>query len=161
MVFFIFALKRKMMFLRHNYTATRLVFLFLSGMLLLFIVAPLLGLFFSTSLPALFETIKDTQVQGSIALTLGVSALFTLLAGLFALPLAYIMASADYTVIDQLLIPEYASINQPFAVNSIVIAYTDKSRKSDIITSENWYQILLSPDVFYGRSDPHADPCGY
>ncbi|HBG54355.1 MAG TPA: tungstate ABC transporter substrate-binding protein WtpA [Rikenellaceae bacterium] len=72
-----------------------------------------------------------------------------------------IMASADYTVIDQLLIPEYASINQPFAVNSIVIAYTDKSRKSDIITSENWYQILLSPDVFYGRSDPHADPCGY
>ncbi|HOG25240.1 MAG TPA: substrate-binding domain-containing protein, partial [Bacteroidales bacterium] len=25
-----------------------------------------------------------------------------------------IMASADYTVIDQLLIPEYASVNQPF-----------------------------------------------
>ncbi len=96
MVFFIFALKRKMMFLRHNYTATRLVFLFLSGMLLLFIVAPLLGLFFSTSLPALFETIKDTQVQGSIALTLGVSALFTLLAGLFALPLAYIMARKEF-----------------------------------------------------------------
>ncbi|HBG54358.1 MAG TPA: molybdenum ABC transporter permease, partial [Rikenellaceae bacterium] len=84
------------MFLRHNYTATRLVFLFLSGMLLLFIVAPLLGLFFSTSLPALFETIKDTQVQGSIALTLGVSALFTLLAGLFALPLAYIMARKEF-----------------------------------------------------------------
>lgn len=96
MVFFIFALKRKMMFLRHNYTATRLVFLFLSGMLLLFIVAPLLRLFFSTSLPALFETIKDTQVQGSIALTLGVSALFTLLAGLFALPLAYIMARKEF-----------------------------------------------------------------
>ncbi|MDD2289472.1 MAG: extracellular solute-binding protein [Bacteroidales bacterium] len=72
-----------------------------------------------------------------------------------------IMASADYTVIDQLLIPEYASVNQPFAVNSIVIAYTDKSRKSEEITSENWYRILLSPDVFYGRSDPHADPCGY
>jgi len=72
-----------------------------------------------------------------------------------------IMASADYMVIDQLLIPEYASMNQPFAVNSIVIAFTDKSRKSDEINSENWYRVLLSPDVFYGRSDPNADPCGY
>ncbi|HPJ82553.1 MAG TPA: ABC transporter permease [Bacteroidales bacterium] len=89
-------MKRKMMFLRHNNTTTRLVFLLLSGILLLFIVAPLLGLFFSTSLPDLFETIKDTDVQGSIGLTLGVSALFTLLAGFFALPLAYIMARKEF-----------------------------------------------------------------
>ena len=72
-----------------------------------------------------------------------------------------IMASADYQVIDQLLIPDYATINEPFAFNSIIIAYTDKSRKADEITPDNWYEILLSPDVFYGRSDPHADPCGY
>ena len=96
MDFFIFALKRKMMFLRLNNTTTRLVFLFLSGILLLFIVAPLLGLFLSTSLPDLFETIKDTDVQRSIGLTLGVSALFTLLAGFFALPLAYIMARKEF-----------------------------------------------------------------
>ncbi|NLH24669.1 MAG: acylphosphatase, partial [Bacteroidales bacterium] len=89
-------MKRKMMFLRHNNTTTRLVFLFLSGILLLFIVAPLLGLFLSTSLPDLFETIKDTDVQRSIGLTLGVSALFTLLAGFFALPLAYIMARKEF-----------------------------------------------------------------
>jgi len=96
MDFFIFALKRKMMFLRKNNTTTRLVFLFLSGILLLFIAAPLLGLFFSTSLPDLFETIKDPQVQESIGLTMGVSALFTLLAGFFALPLAYIMARKEF-----------------------------------------------------------------
>lgn len=72
-----------------------------------------------------------------------------------------ILASADYLVIDQLLIPEYASENQHFATNSIVIAYTDKSREADHITSDNWYEILRLPRVFYGRSDPHADPCGY
>lgn len=72
-----------------------------------------------------------------------------------------ILASADYQVIDQLLIPDHATINEPFAVNSIIIAYTDKSRKANEITTDNWYEILLSPDVFYGRSDPHADPCGY
>jgi molybdate/tungstate transport system permease protein len=64
--------------------------------MLLFIVAPLLGLFFSTSLPHLFETAKDPQVKGSIALTLGVSALFTLLAAFFALPLAYLMARKEF-----------------------------------------------------------------
>ncbi|NLA15165.1 MAG: tungstate ABC transporter substrate-binding protein WtpA [Bacteroidales bacterium] len=72
-----------------------------------------------------------------------------------------IMASADYLVIDQLLIPEYASENQYFATNSIVIAFTDKSREADNITADNWYEILLLPHIFYGRSDPHADPCGY
>lgn len=79
-----------------NYTSIRLVFLFLSGVMLLFIVAPLLGLFFSTSVPGLFETFRDREVTSSIGLSLGVSALFTLLAGVFALPLAYIMARKDF-----------------------------------------------------------------
>ncbi|MFA5302614.1 MAG: tungstate ABC transporter substrate-binding protein WtpA [Bacteroidales bacterium] len=72
-----------------------------------------------------------------------------------------ILASADYQVIEQLLIPEHTSMNQAFAVNSMVIAFTEKSRQADEINSRNWPEILLSPDVFYGRSDPHADPCGY
>ncbi|HPW78673.1 MAG TPA: tungstate ABC transporter substrate-binding protein WtpA [Bacteroidales bacterium] len=71
------------------------------------------------------------------------------------------LASADYMVIDELLIPEHASENRPFAVNSMVIAYTDLSRKAGEINQDNWPQILLSPDIFYGRSDPNADPCGY
>jgi len=64
--------------------------------MLLFIVAPLLGLFFSTSVPGLFETFRDSEVTSSIGLSLGVSAVFTLLAGVFALPLAYIMARKDF-----------------------------------------------------------------
>lgn len=72
-----------------------------------------------------------------------------------------ILASADYTVIDKLLIPEYATENIPFAGNEMAIVFTDKSKYADEITPDNWYKILLRPDVFYGRADPNADPCGY
>jgi len=80
----------------NTYTWTRLAFIFISGLVLLFLVAPLLGLFFSTSLPDLFQAAADVQVQQSIGLTLGVSALTTLIAAVFALPLAYLMARKDF-----------------------------------------------------------------
>ena len=72
-----------------------------------------------------------------------------------------IMASADYYVINQLLIPEYADWSIRFATNEIVIAFSDKARYSDEIDSVNCFDILLRDDVLYGRSDPDADPCGY
>lgn len=72
-----------------------------------------------------------------------------------------IMASADYKVIDNLLIPNFASWNLKFATNEMAIVYTDKSEFANEITSKNWLNILLNEDVHYGRSDPNADPCGY
>jgi len=72
-----------------------------------------------------------------------------------------IMLSADYFVIDNLLIPEYASWNIRFATNEIVIAYRPESVYSSIIRDDNWPDILLRNDVIIGRSDPDADPCGY
>lgn len=72
-----------------------------------------------------------------------------------------IMASADYFIIDRMLIPGYASWNVRFATNSMVIAFTSRSRLSSSINSENWMDILLDEDVIYGRSDPDSDPCGY
>ncbi len=72
-----------------------------------------------------------------------------------------IMASADYTVINNLLIPEYADWNIKFASNEMCIVFNEKSRYSDEINAENWYKILLKDDVIYGRSDPNSDPCGY
>jgi molybdate/tungstate transport system substrate-binding protein len=72
-----------------------------------------------------------------------------------------IMASADYTVIDQLLIPDYASWNIKFASNEMTLVFTEKSKYSDRINSENWFEVLLKEDVAYGRSDPDSDPCGY
>jgi len=72
-----------------------------------------------------------------------------------------IMASADYFVINELLIPEYADWSIRFATNEIVIAYSEKAKYANEINSSNWMDILLREDVLYGRSDPDADPCGY
>ena len=72
-----------------------------------------------------------------------------------------IIASSDYFVINELLIPDYASCGLKFATNEIVIAFGDKSKYADTIDSLNWMDILQKKDVIYGRSDPDSDPCGY
>jgi molybdate/tungstate transport system substrate-binding protein len=72
-----------------------------------------------------------------------------------------VMASADYSVIDNLLIPDHASWNIKFASNEMAIVFTGQSKRHDEIDGMNWMEILLDPDVRFGRSDPDADPCGY
>jgi molybdate/tungstate transport system substrate-binding protein len=69
-----------------------------------------------------------------------------------------LFASADYTVIDQLLIPEYADWHIKFAGNEMVIAMHPDAPE---LTRENWPKQLLDPQSRYGRSDPNSDPCGY
>lgn len=72
-----------------------------------------------------------------------------------------IIASADYTIIPQLMFPQYADWYITFACNRMVIAYSDKSRFADEIDKDNWYHILQREGVKYGRGDPDQDPCGY
>jgi molybdate/tungstate transport system substrate-binding protein len=72
-----------------------------------------------------------------------------------------IIASADYFVINELLIPEYTKWGIRFASNEIVIAYGPKSKYSSEINTQNWMDILMRKDVIFSRSDPDADPCGY
>jgi molybdate/tungstate transport system substrate-binding protein len=72
-----------------------------------------------------------------------------------------IIVSSDYFVINELLIPHYASWGIRFATNEIVIAYADKSKYSNEINGDNWMKILQKNDVIYSRSDPDSDPCGY
>ena len=74
---------------------------------------------------------------------------------------ADIIASADYTLIPQLMFPEYAEWYITFACNRMVIAYTDSSQFEDEVNKDNWYEILQRDGVNYGRSDPNQDPCGY
>jgi len=74
---------------------------------------------------------------------------------------ADLMLSADYMVIDKLLVPEFADWNVQFARNTMVIAYTDQSQYADEINADNWYEVLTRDGVIYGHSDPDADPCGY
>jgi len=72
-----------------------------------------------------------------------------------------IMASADYTVIDSLLIPDYAQWNIHFATNEMAIMYRPDSPGAGKINAGNWFSVLLKKNVAYGRSDPNSDPCGY
>jgi len=72
-----------------------------------------------------------------------------------------IMASADPTVIDELLMPRYADFRINFATNEMAIMYTRKSRYAKEITPGNWFRIILRDGVEYAHSDPNADPCGY
>ncbi|HIJ64720.1 MAG TPA: extracellular solute-binding protein [Candidatus Hydrogenedentes bacterium] len=72
-----------------------------------------------------------------------------------------VFASADYSVIDELLIPDHADWNIKFASNEMAVAYTERSHRAEDFAAHNWHEILLEPDVAYGRSNPDADPCGY
>jgi molybdate/tungstate transport system substrate-binding protein len=69
--------------------------------------------------------------------------------------------SADYMVIERLLRPDFADWNVMFASNSLVLMYGPKSKYADEINGDNWYDVILRPDVRWGHSDPDADPCGY
>jgi molybdate/tungstate transport system substrate-binding protein len=72
-----------------------------------------------------------------------------------------IIASSDYFVINELLIPEYTNWSIRFATNEIVIAGNEKSKYFSELNSGNWMDVLQRNDVIYSRSDPDSDPCGY
>ena len=74
---------------------------------------------------------------------------------------ADVYISADYSIIDSLLIPAHAEWNIMFATNQIVLCYTPKSRFSSKINQDNWPDILLKKGVSWGHADPDLDPCGY
>jgi molybdate/tungstate transport system substrate-binding protein len=80
-----------------------------------------------------------------------------------------LMMTADYELIPALAynksMPDsgksYADWYIRFAGNRIVLAYTDNSRYSDEVNSENWYEILRRPYVKFGFPDPLIDALGY
>lgn len=72
-----------------------------------------------------------------------------------------VMASADYRVIDNMLIDDYARWNCVFATNQMVLCYVPDSRFASEVNSDNWFEILGREDVEWGHADPNADPCGY
>jgi molybdate/tungstate transport system substrate-binding protein len=72
-----------------------------------------------------------------------------------------IMASADYSVIDNMLIPKYADWDIKFVSNELSIIYSSKSKYASQINDKNWMDILLKDDVIFARADPNSDPCGY
>jgi molybdate/tungstate transport system substrate-binding protein len=72
-----------------------------------------------------------------------------------------VIGVADYGIIPKLLIPKHASWYATFARNSMVLIYTNQSIGAKEINRQNWWQVLLRPDVRAGHSDPALDPNGY
>jgi molybdate/tungstate transport system permease protein len=73
-----------------------LMFLLLAGIVLLFIIAPLAGMFLATSPGEFFETASEKEVAESIWLTLWTSMLATLLFALAAVPFAWLLARKNF-----------------------------------------------------------------
>lgn len=73
-----------------------LVFALLGGFVLLFILAPLAGMLFSTTPAELAGTAVDPEVARSVRLTLLAAAAATLLCAIGSIPLAWLLARRDF-----------------------------------------------------------------
>lgn len=69
---------------------------FLAGMVLLFILAPLVSLVVETPFNTLVETARDEEVRRSIGLSVWAAMAATLLSGISAIPLAYLLARKTF-----------------------------------------------------------------
>ncbi|MFC1676230.1 ABC transporter permease [Planctomycetota bacterium] len=79
-----------------KYEPMSLIFMAMGGLVLLFIIAPLVNMFLNCSPTDLVETAKDTQVRNSIYLTLWTSMAATLIAAIAAIPFSYLLARKDF-----------------------------------------------------------------
>jgi molybdate/tungstate transport system substrate-binding protein len=74
---------------------------------------------------------------------------------------ADIVAVADASLIEKMMVPAHAAWNAVFATNEIVLAHKDHSRFTDQITPDNWPEVLGREGVRLGRADPDTAPIGY
>jgi len=79
-----------------KYNTLHLFFIFLGGLVLLFIIGPLISMFVATSPLEIVETVKDKEVQNSMALTIGISMGATLFFALSSIPFAYMLARKEF-----------------------------------------------------------------
>jgi molybdate/tungstate transport system permease protein len=81
--------------LNHN-RLFHLLLAMLGGVVLLFIVGPLLGMVLATTPSQLFEAAQETEVRRSIGLTLWVSMAATIVFALAAVPFSWLLARKDF-----------------------------------------------------------------
>ena len=72
------------------------IFYFLGSLALLFVIVPVINMFFASELSVVFSAAQDLEVRKSVFLTLWVSLVATLICSVFAIPLAYIIARNDF-----------------------------------------------------------------
>jgi molybdate/tungstate transport system substrate-binding protein len=74
---------------------------------------------------------------------------------------ADLVATADWRIIEQILMPEHADWLIEFSSNEIVLAHGEHSRYTAEITAANWPTVLSRPDVRLGRADENMAPVGF
>jgi molybdate/tungstate transport system substrate-binding protein len=80
-----------------------------------------------------------------------------------------VVATADYALIPQLMYavnaPEtgrpYADSYIRFATNKLGLAYSERSKYANEISTDSWMEILTRPEVKVGIADPRFDASGY
>ena len=82
--------------MKTRFSTLNLVFIFLGGLALMFIIAPLLSMFLHTSASDFIETSMDKEVRHSIGLTLYTSFLATAIFAIGAIPLSYLLARKEF-----------------------------------------------------------------
>jgi molybdate/tungstate transport system permease protein len=79
-----------------NRSPFHLILTFLGGVLLLFIIAPIAGMYLSTSLQSVTDAVRADEVRSSVWLSLWTSMAATILFSILAIPLAYILARKEF-----------------------------------------------------------------
>ena len=74
-----------------------------------------------------------------------------------------VLIVADYRLIPMYLYPKFTKWYVAFARNEVVIAFTNSSKFSSIISKDptKIFEVLKKHSVRIGFSDPNQDPCGY
>lgn len=81
---------------KNDFSGFRLTMMLLGAFVLLFIIAPLLGMVVNTPFKAIASTVADSQVLHSIWLSIWVAMVTSLVFAIPAIPLAYILARYDF-----------------------------------------------------------------
>lgn len=79
-----------------KFNPLHIIFTILGGLVLLFIIGPLVGMFVATSSNEIVETVNDKEVQYSIGLTIGISMATTFTFALLSVPFAYVLARKEF-----------------------------------------------------------------
>ena len=74
---------------------------------------------------------------------------------------ADIVAVTDYRTIQRVLLSKLCEWYVCFALDEMVIAYTQQSNRRDKIRQSNWFRVVTEKDVTMGLAEPATDPCGY
>lgn len=72
------------------------VFLFLGGLILLFIAVPILKMIYASSPAILIQSLRDSEITASIALTLYAALIATVIGFVLGVPLAYLLAKTRF-----------------------------------------------------------------